>query len=396
MLEGKRILLIVTGSIAAYKSLELVRQFIKANASVEGILTQGGSQFVTPLALETLTGKRVHTQMWDEHSFEMNHIEASRRADLIVVAPATAGFIAKMANGIGDDLASSIILAGNKPVIIAPSMNVEMWDNPAFRRNLEQVQKDGAILIEPQNDVLACGEIGMGKMAEPETIFREVSKYLSQKKSLSGLKAIVTTGGTIERIDSVRYLSNFSSGKQGNQIALALATLGCQVSLVSGNTQDSAPLHSNISIIPVESADQMMAAAHKNLPADLFVGCAAVCDFKVSNKSNKKTKKQEGLELEFEENPDILQSMGTLKASLRPKLVIGFAAETNDVTDYAKQKLEKKGCDLVIANDVSSGAVFGKDDTQVHFVSREAINSLEPMKKSEVADILASWIAEHL
>lgn len=391
MLAGKHILLVITGSIAAYKSLELVRLFIKAGASVEGVLTEGGAQFVTPLSLETLTGKRVHRKMWDEHSFEMNHIETSRRADLIVIAPATAGFISKLANGVGDDLASSILLARNKPVIIAPSMNVEMWENPAFRRNLEQVQNDGVTLIEPQLDLLACGEMGMGKMAEPQTIFDRVSSFFAQSESLAGKTAIVTTGGTIERIDSVRYISNFSSGKQGNQIALALANKGCHVHLISGNTQDTPPIHSNIQISTVESAEQMMQAVHAKLPADLFVGCAAVCDFKVSNKSDKKIKKQSGLNLDFEENPDILKSMGLLSSSQRPKCVIGFAAETDDVLENAKLKLESKGCDLIVANDVSDGAVFGKDTNQAHLVCKDSVQSLKRMNKAKVAGHIASW-----
>lgn len=394
MLAGKRILLVITGSIAAYKSLELTRLFIKSGASVEGILTDGGAQFVTPLSLGTLTGKRVHQKMWDQYSYEMNHIELSRRCDIIVIAPGTAGFVAKMANGIGDDLASSVMLARNKPVIIAPSMNVEMWENPAFRRNLAQIKEDGVTVIEPQLDLLACGEKGMGKMAEPEMIFSKVHGFLTESETLENVKAVVTTGGTIERIDGVRYLSNFSSGKQGNQIALALAEKGCLVTLIVGNVQETPPQHRNIQTISVESAEQMKDAVHAELPSDIFVSCAAVCDFKVANRSTSKIKKQSGLNLTFEENPDILQSVGQLPESKRPKVVIGFAAETDDLIEYAKAKLKKKGCDLIVANDVSNNAIFGKDDTLVNFITAEENLEFPEMTKAQAAQEIVNWATE--
>ena len=393
MLESKRILLVINGSIAAYKSLELIRLLTKAGASVEGLLTHGGAQFVTPLSVETLTGKRAHVEMWDKHSYEMNHIELSRRADLIVVAPATAGFIAKMALGIGDDLASSVMLAKDKPVIVAPSMNVEMWENSAFQRNLAQIQADGAGLIEPQVDVLACGEAGIGKMAEPQTIFDRIANFFNPiPLPLKGRKAIVTTGGTIERIDTVRYISNFSSGKQGNSIAQALANAGAEVTLVAGNIKDALPHSENIKSVTIESAKEMHDAVHGALPADIFVSCAAVCDFHIANTTNRKIKKEAGLDLQFEENPDIAKSVGTLKPNQRPKLVIGFAAETDDLISNAQKKLTKKGCDLIVANNVSNGSVFGSDRNQVSFVTADSVNELDEMNKTAVATELVKWI----
>ncbi len=396
MLSGKRITLIITGSIAAYKALELIRLLTKAGARVESILTKSGAAFITPLSVEALTGNRAHTDMWDDHSYDMNHIELSRRADLIVIAPATANTIAKLANGIGDDLASTILLAKNKPILLAPGMNTEMWENPAFKRNLAQIQADGATVVPPLTDVLACGETGIGKMAEPATIFAAIENHFRTSETLSGKSAIVTSGGTIERIDSVRYISNFSSGKQGNAIALSLAKSGAKVSLVVGNTKEPAPKHRNIDIVCVESAAEMKAAVEEKLPADIFVGCAAVCDFHVSNKSDKKIKKDNGLDLQFEENPDIAKSVGTLPSDQRPALVIGFAAETEDLIPHAQKKLKAKGCDLVVANDVSEGAVFGQDQNTVHFVTKESVQTLETLPKTEVAREINNWIQDRV
>ncbi|MBC2606477.1 bifunctional phosphopantothenoylcysteine decarboxylase/phosphopantothenate--cysteine ligase CoaBC [Pelagicoccus albus] len=393
-LSGKRITLIVTGSIAAYKALELIRLLTKAGASVEGVLTEGGEAFITPLSVEALTGRRAHTKMWDEHSFEMNHIELSRRADLIVIAPATAGIVAKMANGLGDDLASSVLLARNKPVLIAPSMNTAMWENAAFRRNLSQVEADGAIIVPPQTDTLACGEVGEGKMAEPSTVLQAIANHFDSAETLKGKTAIVTAGGTIERIDSVRYISNFSSGKQGNAIAISLAKAGADVTLVAGNIKDPAPQHPKLRVVSVESALEMKAAVHNSLPADIYVGCAAVCDFRVSNSSDSKIKKESGLDLTFEENPDIAKSVGTLPEGQRPSVVIGFAAETDNLIEYAQKKLASKNCDLIVANNVSNGSVFGKDSNTVHFVEKDSIQSLQELPKSEVATQLVDWIAK--
>ncbi len=394
MLSGKRILIIITGSIAAYKSLELIRLLVKAGASVEGLLTRGGAAFVTPLSVETLTGKPSHGKLWEKRSYEMNHIELSRRSDLIVIAPATAGIIGKMANGLGDDLASSVLLARNKPVLLAPGMNTEMWENAAFRRNLAQIQQDGATIVPPQEDTLACGETGIGKMAEPQTILAAIEAHFRSSQRLADKKAIVTAGGTIERIDSVRYLSNFSSGKQGNAIALALAQAGAQVTLVAGKVKEDPTPHPNIAIVHVESAEDMKAAVEGAMPADIFVGCAAVSDFSVSNKSDRKLKKENGLTLQFEETPDILKAVGELPSGQRPSKVIGFAAETDDLIAYAQKKLAEKNCDLIVANDVSKGQVFGQDDNKAHFVTEDRIQAFDSMPKKDVAEKIVAWLAE--
>ncbi len=396
MLEGKRILLILTGSIAAYKSLDLIRLLTKAGASVEGVLTKGGRQFVTPLSVETLTGTRAHIEMWDSQAYQMNHIELSRRADLIVVAPATADFISKMVRGEGDDLASALMLAKNIPFIVAPSMNVEMWENPAFQRNLEKVQCDGAIIVPPQVDLLACGEVGMGKMAEPNLIMEMISDHFRLASRLEGKRAIVTSGGTIERIDSVRYISNFSSGKQGNAIATALAQSGAKVTLVAGKNSIGPANHPNLDVLNVESAEEMHDSVHSALPADIFVACAAVCDFKVANRSGRKIKKSEGLNIEFTENPDIVRSVGTLGNSDRPTVVVGFAAETEDLIKNARAKLNSKGCDLIVANDVSNGAVFGQDENSAHFVSSEMSEELGTLSKRQLGLEISNWISNRL
>ncbi len=395
-MNGKRILLIITGSIAAYKSLELIRLLTKSGCTVEGVLTRGGAQFITPLSVSTLTGKKAHKEMWDADAHEMNHIELSRRSDLIVVAPATADFIGKIAQGLADDLASSVLLARNKPVMIAPSMNVEMWENAAFQRNLSQIKEDGVAVIPPQTDILACGESGIGKMAEPETINEKIEKFFADAEMLEGRRAIVTTGGTIEPIDSVRYISNFSSGKQGNAVALALAKAGAEVELVAGNVSDPLPTHPKIRITKVSSADEMNASVHGMLPADIFISCAAVCDFKVVNRLDRKIKKQEGLELKFEQNPDIARSVGELPLKERPSLVVGFAAETDNLIENAKKKLLDKGCDMIVANHVGNGAVFGKNENQASFVTEDNVKNLDTMSKAEVGRKIAVWIVENI
>jgi phosphopantothenoylcysteine decarboxylase/phosphopantothenate--cysteine ligase len=396
MLEGKRILLILTGSIAAYKSLDLIRLLTKAGASVEGVLTEGGKQFVTPLSVETLTGKKAYVEMWDSHAYEMSHIELSRRADLIVVAPATADFISKMVRGEGDDLASALMLAKNKPVILAPSMNVEMWENPAFQRNLEIAKSDGATVIPPQADILACGEIGMGKMAEPGSIMEVIVDHFRLVSTIEGRRAIVTSGGTIERIDSVRHISNFSSGKQGNAIAIALAQLGAKVTLVLGKNSIGSPSHPNLKVLEVVSAEEMHESVRKALPADIFVGCAAVCDFKVVNRSDRKIKKSEGLNIKFAKNPDIVRSVGKLGPTDRPAVVVGFAAETEDLIYNAQAKLDIKGCDLIVANNVSGGSVFGQDDNTAHFVTPEGSVKLGTLSKRQLGQKISLWISERL
>ena len=396
MLSGKRILLIITGSIAAYKSLELIRLLTKGGAEVEAALTKGGKEFVTQLSVETLTGRKAHLEMWDEDAYQMSHIELSRNSDLIVAAPASADFTAKMIRGEGDDLATTVMLAKNKPVILAPSMNVEMWESPAFQRNLETARADGATIVPPLVDELACGELGIGKMAEPETIFESIIEHFETAHALDGKRAIVTTGGTIERIDPIRYLSNFSSGKQGKAIALALAKAGAKVSLVAGGNCSTIESHPNLETIVVESAEEMSQAVIKLLPADIFVGCAAVCDFKVVNRNDRKIKKSEGLNLEFAENPDIVASIGNLPSNERPTVVVGFAAETENLIDNAKSKRIAKGCDLVVANDVGGVAVFGQDTNQASFVSASGVEALDRMSKTQLGRCISDWIADFL
>ena len=311
MLSGKRILLIITGSIAAYKSLELIRLLTKGGAEVEAALTKGGKEFVTKLSVETLTGRKAHLEMWDEDAYQMNHIELSRNSDLIVAVPATADFIAKMIRGEGDDLATTVMLAKNKPVILAPSMNVEMWENPAFQRNLETARADGATIVPPQVDELACGEVGIGKMAEPETIFESIVEHFQRNGSRARWQTRDRDHRRHHRADRHRqvHLSNFSSGKQGKAIALALAKAGAKVSLVAGGNCSTIESHPNLETIVVESAEEMSQAAIELLPADIFVACAAVCDFKVVNRNGRKIKKSEGLNLEFAKNPDIVASI---------------------------------------------------------------------------------------
>ena len=396
MLSSKRILLIITGSIAAYKSLELIRLLTKGGAEVEAALTKGGKEFVTQLSVETLTGRKAHLEMWDEDAYQMNHIELSRNSDLIVAAPATADFIAKMIRGEGNDLATTVMLAKNKPVILAPSMNVEMWENPAFQRNLETARADGATIVPPQVDELACGEVGIGKMAEPETIFESIVEHFETAHALDGKRAIVTAGGTIERIDTVRYISNFSSGKQGKAIALALAKAGAKVSLVAGGNCSKTESHPNLEAIFVESAEEMSQAVIELLPADIFVACAAVCDFKVVNRNDRKIKKSEGLNLEFAENPDIVASIGNLPSDKRPTVVVSFAAETENLIDNAKSKRIAKGCDLVVANDVGGGAVFGQDTNQASFVSASGVEALDRMSKTQLGRRISDWITDFL
>jgi len=301
-----------------------------------------------------------------------------------------------MVRGEGDDLASTIMLAKNKPAILAPSMNVEMWENPAFQRNLETARTDGAIIVPPQVDELACGEVGIGKMAEPQTIFESIVEYFESANALDGKRAIVTTGGTIERIDTVRYISNFSSGKQGIAIAAALANTGAEVTLVAGGNCPSPNPHTNLETIRVESAEDMNRAVKALLPADIFVACAAVCDFKVANPTDRKIKKSEGLRLEYAENPDIVAWIGNLPSGERPTVVVGFAAETENLIENAQSKLIAKGCDLVVANNVEGGAVFGQDTNQACFVTASGVEAFESMSKVQLGRRISAWIESFL
>jgi phosphopantothenoylcysteine decarboxylase/phosphopantothenate--cysteine ligase len=390
----KRVLLIVGGGIAAYKALELTRLLRKAGVGVRPILTRAGAEFVTPLSLSAVYAELF--SLTDEA--EMGHIELSRSADLVVVAPATANLMAKAAGGIADDLATTTLLATDKPVLMAPAMNVRMWEHPATRRNLDQLKADGVAFVGPDEGAMACGEYGFGRMAEPEAIFTAIMAALGagdgplSGRPLAGRRAIVTAGPTAEPLDPVRVLTNRSSGKQGYAIAAALAALGADVTLVSGPTALPAP--TGVRRMEIETAREMLAACEAALPADIAVCVAAVADWRPANEDVRKIKKGEAgpAPIALVENPDILAALSN--GARRPKLVVGFAAETNDVEANAKAKLAKKGCDWIVANDVSVEGTMGGDDNAVSLVTAAGIEPWEAMSKAEVARRLAARIAE--
>src|SRR5687768_16536185 len=361
-LSEKRVLLIVGGGVAAYKALELTRLLRKAGIGVRPILTQAGAEFVTPLSLAALAEDKVYSQLFSlTDEAEMGHIELSRSADLVVVAPATADLMAKAANGLANDLASTALLATDKPVLMAPAMNVRMWEHPATRRNLAQLQADGVLFVGPDEGAMACGEFGPGRMAEPVAIFDAIMTALSgaAARPLAGKRAVITAGPTAEPIDPVRLITNRSSGKQGYAIASALAALGADVTLVSGPTALAAP--AGVRRVEVETACEMLAACEAALPADIAVCVAAVADWRPESLNGRKIKK--GADgppaLSLVENPDILATLS--RSNRRPQLVVGFAAETHDVEANAAAKLERKGCDWIVANDVSIEGTMGGD-----------------------------------
>lgn len=400
-LASRKILLIVGGGISAYKSLELVRLIRKAGGEVRAILTSAGSEFVTPLSLAALTGHPVRqTLFMPDDETSMGHIELSRWADLIVVAPATAGLIAKAANGLADDLASTTLLATDKGVLLAPAMNVRMWLHPAVQANVARLKAfpglHGMSLVGPDEGEMACGEYGPGRMAEPQAILEAIVGCLSgpQGRPLSGRRVVVTAGPTFEAIDPVRGLTNRSSGKQGYAIAAALADLGAEVTLVSGPTSLSAP--PGVHRISVESAVDMQAATQAALPVDVAVLSAAVADWRVDTVAGGKIKKGPGgpPTLALIENPDILAGIAA-PGPKRPRLVIGFAAETSDLEANARSKLSRKGCDWIVGNDVSAD-VFGSDGNAVLLVSREGTEVWPRQSKTEIARALSARIAAHL
>jgi phosphopantothenoylcysteine decarboxylase/phosphopantothenate--cysteine ligase len=392
-LDQKRILLIVGGGIAAYKSLELTRLLRKAGVGVRPILTRAGSEFVTALSLSALAEDKVYSELFSlTDEAEMGHIELSRSADLVVVAPATADLMAKAAGGLAGDLASTTLLATDKPVLMAPAMNVRMWEHAATQRNLAALKADGIHFIGPDEGAMACGEYGPGRMAEPAAIFQAILELLASARPLAGKRALVTAGPTVEAIDPVRMLTNRSSGKQGYAIAGALAALGAEVTLVSGPTALAAP--AGVKRVDVESARDMLAACEAALPADIAVCVAAVADWRPATSGGKKIKKDGKAPdaIALVENPDILAALS--KAKRRPKLVIGFAAETHDLEAHAKAKLARKGCDWIVANDVSVAGTLGGDDNTVALVSQGGIERWERMAKGEVARKLAARIAQ--
>ena len=391
----KNILLIITGSISAYKSLELISLLRKNGVSVRCVLTKAGAEFVTPLSLAALTENTVYNDLFSlKDETEMGHIRLSREADLVVVAPASANIIAKMAGGFADDLASAVLLASNKRVLLAPAMNSFMWNNPATQRNIKQLQADGVQIIEPASGVLACGEVGIGKLADVETIFQTIlSSLTTYHLPLMTFKAIVTAGATYEAIDPVRFIGNRSSGKQGYAIAQELAREGAEVTLISGVS--SLPDIAGVKMVRVTSAVEMLEAVEENLAVDIGVFTAAVADFRPKNIAKNKLKKSDVNsvpEIELVQNPDILATVA--KSKNRPKLLIGFAAETENLLENAKSKLVKKGCDFIIANDVSAGKGFDADENQVLLVSKDTHETWKKMSKQEVANKLVDKIIE--
>jgi phosphopantothenoylcysteine decarboxylase/phosphopantothenate--cysteine ligase len=394
-LSEKRVLLIVGGGIAAYKALELTRLLRKAGVGVRPILTKAGAEFVTPLSLSALAEDKVYSELFSlTDEAEMGHIELSRSADLVVVAPATADLMAKAANGHANDLASTTILATDKPLLMAPAMNVRMWEHAATQRNLATLQADGVLFVGPDEGAMACGEYGPGRMAEPPAIFEAIMTALSgaAARPLAGKRAVITAGPTAEPIDPVRLITNRSSGKQGYAIASALAALGADVTLVSGPTALPAP--AGVTRVDVETAREMLAACEAALPADIAVCVAAVADWRPESVGAGKIKKNGGAPpaISLVENPDILATLS--KAKSRPKLVVGFAAETDDVEAHASAKLARKGCDWIVANDVSVEGTMGGDDNAVAIVSKGGIERWDRMAKGEVARRLAARIAE--
>jgi phosphopantothenoylcysteine decarboxylase/phosphopantothenate--cysteine ligase len=409
-LAGKRILLVIGGGIAAYKSLDLIRRLKEREAAVRAVLTKAGEAFVTPLSIAALTAQKVHTDLFSlTDEAEMGHIELSRDADLLVVAPATADLMAKMAQGVAGDLASTLLLATDKRVLLAPAMNLRMWLHPATRRNLVLLRQDGVLFVGPNEGKMACGEYGPGRMAEPLEILGAIETALagdttialpSRKApgagpapSLAGRHVLITAGPTHEPIDPVRFIANRSSGKQGYALAAAAAAAGALVTLVSGPVALVAPL--GVSLVAVETAREMLAAVEAALPADIAIFAAAVADWRVAEAGAQKVKKDPRgpPHLALVENPDILATIARA-GSRRPRLVIGFAAETQDVVDHARAKLARKGCDLIVANDVSPATgVMGGERNRVHLISAKGVETWPELGKGELAERLIARAA---
>ena len=397
-LVSKRILLVIGGGVAAFKSLELIRRLRERGVSVQAVLTPAAERFVTPLSASALSGAPVRQDLFNlTDEAEMGHIELSRSADLIVVAPATADFLAKMAQGHADDLASTTLLATDKPVLVAPAMNVRMWTHAATRRNVAQLKLDGIAFVGPEEGEMACGEFGPGRMSEPATIVAAVADLLRPAaRPLAGRHVLITAGPTHEPIDPVRFIGNRSSGLQGFAIAVAAVRAGAEVTLVSGPVALLKP--DGVRLVKVETAREMLNAVQSALPADVFIGAAAVADWRVEETAGQKLKKdaQGAPTLTLVENPDILATVAKTARS-RPKLVVGFAAETQQVVSHAREKLVRKNCDFIVANAVGEGTgVFGGSDNQVHIVTRDNVISWPKMSKDKVARGLIEIICERL
>ena len=394
----RKILIIICGGISAYKSLELIRLLKKQGAEIKTILTKSAKEFVTPLSVASLSQEKVYDDLFSaENEAEMDHISLSRWADVILVAPVTANTISKLSAGSSDDLASTVILASDKDIFLAPAMNVRMWEHPSTKQNLNKLKSYGYKVIGPEVGDMACGEFGEGKMTEPKDIFQTIASYFGELKKNQKLKALVTAGPTNEYIDPVRFISNKSSGKQGYALARSLAKRGFQTTLISGPT--NLQIDNNINLIKVETADEMFKATQKSLPADVAIFSAAVADFKVKEKTNKKIKKQDYLHLDLEKNIDILNYVSK-HISLRPKLVIGFAAETNNIQENAEKKLIEKNCDWIVANDVSNNSIgFNSDFNEVSiFYKNNKIKNekLTIKKKSEISEEIIDRVIEQL
>jgi len=397
MLADKRILLIIGGGIAAFKSLDLIRRLRDQGAEVVPVLTKAGEEFVTPLSASALAAQKVYRDLFDlTDEAEMGHIELSRAADLVVVAPATADLMAKMANGLANDLASTLLMATDKRVLIAPAMNVRMWEHPATQRNLATLQGDGVLVAGPDEGAMACGEFGPGRMAEVPDIVAAVAAALSDGP-LKGRHVVVTSGPTHEPIDPVRYIANRSSGAQGTALAAALRDLGADVTFVTGPARVAPP--AGVRVVKVETAREMLEAVETALPADAAVFAAAVADWRVANATDRKMKKTEGAglpTLDFAENPDILKTVSQMGDG-RPGLVVGFAAETHDVEANATAKRARKGCDWIVANDVSPATgIMGGSENKVAIVTAEGVEDWPRLSKEETARRLAARIAEAL
>jgi len=395
-LLNKKILFIICGGISAYKSLEIIRLLKKNGAEIKTILTASAKEFVTPLSVASLSQGKVYSDLFSvENETEMDHIALSRWADIILVAPATANSISKFAQGTTDDLASTVVLASNKNIYLAPAMNVRMWEHKSTKQNLEKLKDFGYIIIGPEIGDMACGEYGQGKMSDPEIISAEINNYFLNLSKNKRFKALVTAGPTNEYIDPVRFITNKSSGKQGYELAKSLSKKGFDTTLISGPTNLS--VDKNIKLIKVETADEMLIATQKNLPTNVAVFSAAVADFKVNKKYKNKIKKQDTLNLNLEKNVDILNYVSNHN-SMRPDLVIGFAAETNDVENNAEEKLNNKNCDWIVSNDVSNKKIgFNSDfnEVTIHYKNKKK-EKLLYKKKSEISDEIVDKIIDQL
>ena len=397
-LLNKKILFIICGGISAYKSLETIRLFKKNGAEIKTILTTSAKEFVTPLSITSLSQGKVYSELFSvENEAEMDHISLSRWADIIVIAPATANTISKLAQGTTDDLASAVVLASDKDIILAPAMNVRMWEHPTTKTNLKKLKEFGYKLIGPEIGDMACGEYGEGKMSEPFIIVKEIDKYFLNQKDNKKLKALVTAGPTNEYIDPVRFITNKSSGKQGYELAKSLSRKGFYTTLISGPT--NLAITKDINLIKVETTNEMLIATQEHLPVDVAIFSAAVADFKINKRSENKIKKQENLNLKLEKNIDILNYVSNHN-SMRPKLVIGFAAETNEIYNNAEEKLNSKNCDWIISNDVSRkdiGFNSNYNEVTIHYKSKDIKREkLSYKNKSIISDEIVDRIIDQL